>query len=217
MRLRDGWDRPHEISDDLESFFWVLLYLVAECRSVSSWVIPGEMRCVFDQRTDLGRDSDVTGGTGKISCLQDGYLGSSIIGDFVNTPCKDIIEEFRTLFRHFYTHLPPQADLSSDMRSLVEAKREQDPLVKDAREKLSSSQWILDMINKHLASKWMVEDDGSLHKTVLRPVSFASRNPCKRKASDSGEGRPHQVICVHPKSKYSPTEGGVASEMPKAL
>jgi hypothetical protein len=47
-----------------------------------------------------------------------------------------------------------------------EADREEDPHVKAACEKLSSSTWALDMMNRHLACQWNVDDDGSLHTTA---------------------------------------------------
>jgi hypothetical protein len=103
----------------------------------------------------------------------------------VHTPCKDIIEDFRALFFDFYCHLTKVPPVTLEARLKNEAKRDQDPQVRDAREKLSSSRWILDMMNGHLAYQWDVDDDGSLRTTVLHPDSVASRNPLKRKASDS--------------------------------
>ncbi|KAH9992537.1 hypothetical protein BJV74DRAFT_884660 [Russula compacta] len=133
-RLRDPLTGPHEVSDDLESFFWVLLYLV--------------------------------------------------------TPCGDIIEELRTLFRDLYCHVPLDASISTRAQLSIAAKRERDSQVKDARKKLSSSEWILDMMNRHLGSRWDVTDDGSLIKTELRLYPSAERNCRKRKApNDQDEGR----------------------------
>ncbi|KAH9051851.1 hypothetical protein EDB87DRAFT_1537692, partial [Lactarius vividus] len=40
--------RSHEVCDDLESFFWVLLYMVAKCRSVGKIDLSQEMQNVFD-------------------------------------------------------------------------------------------------------------------------------------------------------------------------
>jgi hypothetical protein len=45
----------------------------------------------------------------------------------------------------------------------------------------------LEMISRHLSSEWDVDDDGSLHKTMLRPDSAASRDRRKRKAEDGNE------------------------------
>ena len=42
------------------------------------------------------------------------------------------------------------------------------------------------MMNRQLASKWDVADDGSLLKTELRLDPLASRHRRKRKASDDG-------------------------------
>ena len=46
----------------------------------------------------------------------------------------------------------------------ITAKQEQDPQVKDAQKKLNSSQWILDIMNRHLASEWGMVDERNCHK-----------------------------------------------------
>ena len=46
----------------------------------------------------------------------------------------------------------------------ITAKQEQDPQVKDARKKLSSLQWILDIMNRHLALEWGMVDERNCHK-----------------------------------------------------
>ena len=150
------------------------------------------MQDIFDQHTEIDRDGIVRGGEGKMLCLGDthpGYrLDSTTVEDLIITPCKDIIEELRALFRDLYLHVPTRADLSSRAKSRLEAQREQDSRVKKAREKLHSSEWVLAIMNKHLASGWDVDDDGSLYKTEIRPDISASRNRRKRKAADSGDG-----------------------------
>jgi hypothetical protein len=150
------------------------------------------MQDIFDQYTEHDRDGVVRGGAGKISCLEDSHPGdrldSTTVEDLVITPCKDIIEELRALFRDLYLHVPTRADLSSRAKSRLEAQREQDPRVKKAREKLHSSEWVLAVMNKHLAFRWDVDDDGSLFKTEIRPDILASRNRRKRKAADSDDG-----------------------------
>jgi len=160
----------------------VLLYEVAKCRNVTRTDLSGELQNVFDQYSRVGHDDAVTGGVGKRICLQDLYLGPLIFRDLVKTPCREIIEELRTLFHDFYFHEPTRVDLSLDALLYAEHLRESDPKVKDARERLCSSRWILDMIKRHLASKWDVDDDGSLDSTLLRPNPTASRRSNKRKA-----------------------------------
>ena len=44
------------------------------------------------------------------------------------------------------------------------------------------------MMNRHLASKWDVADDGSLLKKELCPDPSAKRNCCKRKAPNDQDG-----------------------------
>ena len=186
-RLRDPSTRPHQVSDDLESFFWVLLYLVVKCRNITGEDLSENMKDVFDQHTDMDRNGNVTGGKGKLFCLRDGELNSSVVYDLVKTPCGDIIEDLRTLFHDYYLYIPAHVTRISNARTVYESKRERDPRVREATTNLSSSEWILEMINGHLSSKWGVDDDSSLHKTVLRPDSAVSRDRRKRKAVDSNE------------------------------
>jgi len=188
-RLRDSSTRPHQVSDDLESFFWVLLYLVVKCRNITGEDLTENMKDVFDQHTDMDRKGNVTGGKGKLFCLRDGELNSSVVYDLVKTPCGDIIEDLRALLHDYYRYIPAHETRISNARSVYEAKRERDSRVREAAKNLSSSEWILEMINGHLSSKWDVDDDGSLHRTVLRPDSAASRDRRKRKAEHSNEER----------------------------
>ena len=182
-RLRDPSSRPHEVSDDLESFFWVLLYLVVKCRNARGINLAIQMQEVFDQHTNIDSTGMVTGGVEKLACVRNAKFDRTIVRALVQTPCKGIIEDFRALFCDFYLHLPSVPDDSLGL--FYEADREDDPQVKEACKKLSSSRWVLDMINGHLACQWNVDDDGSLHTTILHPDSVASRDLLKRKARDS--------------------------------
>ncbi|KAF8502581.1 hypothetical protein F5888DRAFT_1103862 [Russula emetica] len=196
-RLLDPSTRPHEVSDDLESFFWVLLYQVVKCRNSKGLGLEEQMRDVFDQHTEMDHNGIVTGGRGKILCLLDRELDETIVRMLVKTPCRRIIEELRALFRDFYAFAKVAPNLSEDIdsdgSSADEDEREQyvrvqkTTQVQGATKKLCSSEWILEMITGHLSSKWDVDDDGSLRKTVLRPDSAASRDRRKRKAGDRNE------------------------------
>ena len=180
-RLNDPSTRPHQVSDDLESFFWVLLYLVVKCRNSTRKNLSGNMKDVFDQHSDVDHNGNVTGGDGKQLFLDNKRFDSAMIRTLVNTPCRKVIEKLRSLLRNNYFAEGEGEDDSDSDDLVLETKRQ------EATEKLSSSKWILEMINKHLSSKWDVGDDGSLHKTVLRPDSAASRNRRKRKAEDNNE------------------------------
>ena len=179
-RLSDSSTRPHQVSDDLESFFWVLLYLVVKCRNITGEDLSEKMKDVFDQHTDMDRNGNVTGGEGKLLFLHGKKFDKTMIRALVYTPCRNIIEKLRSLFRHV-NYSVERADDDDDDDLVFEIKR------REATEKLSSSEWILEMINEHLSSEWDVDDDGSLHKSVLRPDSAASRNRRKRKAEDINE------------------------------
>ena len=191
-RLRRGsLTRPHEVSDDLESFFWVLLYLVVKCRNSKGMSLGQLMRSVFDQHTKRADNGIATGGEGKLYCLYKVDLGERTVRKLVKTPCRYIIEELRRLFHDFYHSDETVLDLSensdSGSSSTDEDERERAIQIREASKKLSSSEWILEMINRYLSSEWDVDDDGSLNKTVLRPDSAAGRNRRKRKAVDTNE------------------------------
>jgi hypothetical protein len=196
-RLLNPSTRPHEVSDDLESFFWVLLYEVVKCRNSKGIGLEEQMRDVFDQHTEMDHNGIVTGGRGKLFCLRDGDLGETVVRKLVKTPCRKIIEELRALFRDFHLFAKVVPNLSegsdSDGSSSDEDERERVLRVqkttqaREATKKLSSSEWILETISRHLSSEWDADDDGSLHKTVLRPDSAASRVRRKRKAEDRNE------------------------------
>ncbi|KAH9000869.1 hypothetical protein EDB86DRAFT_3242278 [Lactarius hatsudake] len=174
-RLQDSSTRPHEVSDDLESFFWVLLYLVVKCKT-------------FSTKCDTDDDGITRGGRGKLYCLRQGDLGHVIVEFLVQTPCRDIIEELRSLFDNLYRHVQPFADTIPRMQSRIKSKRDQDESVQDALMKLRSSEEVLSIINKHLDStgSWDVDNDGSLYKVKFLPDPATSRNRRKRKAEDDG-------------------------------
>jgi hypothetical protein len=81
--LRDPSNRLHEVSDDLESFFWVLLYLVAKCHNARALNLVDQMRHVFDHHTDMDRTGMITGGNGKLACVRDVRLDEPIVSALV--------------------------------------------------------------------------------------------------------------------------------------
>jgi hypothetical protein len=175
----------------------VLLYEVVKCRNAKGISLEGQMRDVFDQHTEMDHNGIVTGGDGKLFCVRNGKLGERTVRKLIKTPCRNIIEELRDLFCDFYLFAEVAPDVSEDSDSgdlpVHENERRQGSRVqkatrvREATKKLSSSEWILEMINSHLSSEWDDDDDGSLHKTVLRPDSAASRVRRKRKAEDRNE------------------------------
>jgi len=149
-------------------------------------------------------------------CLKNYELDPVVIECLVGTPCRNIIEDLRTLFRDFYGYRPPVPYLCQRARG--EASKAQNPLVLAAREKLRSSEWILGVINGHFAAEWDVDDDGSL-RNVTRPpdpVPLADENPRKRKASGGNEGETVASSKKQKKSQASHSSESNNSEEPKA-
>jgi hypothetical protein len=148
----------------------VLLYQVVKCRNPKGLRLEEPMRDVFDQHTEMDHHGDVRGGRGKLMCLHELELDGIIVRMLVKTPCRKIIKKLRALFLAFYRSVEEEPDSSST----DEDERERDLRVQEAiqfqevAKKLSSSEWILEMINGYLSSKWDVDDDGSLHKTSVR-------------------------------------------------
>jgi hypothetical protein len=167
----------------------VLLYQVARFRNPERQDLKEQMRAVFDQHSEMTHDGFLTGGAGKLACLREGPLGWSV---FYKTPCKEIIEELRALFRDFYLHIPTQETRDPEIVEAYTTRRDDDPRVQDAAKKLSSSEWMVQMIETHLSSKWEVVDDGSLENTILRPDSRASSSRRKRKGGVPEELTPQK-------------------------
>ena len=101
------------------------------------------------------------------------------------------IEDMQSLSHDLYLYQPIDLltkDASSESR--IEEMRQQDPRVNAACEKLRTSDAFLAIFEKHLESKWDINDDCSLDLTRAP----ASRNRQKRKAeasSDSSKGNIH--------------------------
>jgi hypothetical protein len=147
----------------------VLLYQVVKCWNSKGLSLEEQIRNVFDQHTEMDHDGNVTGGTGKVGCLYKLELSERIVRKLVKTPCRKIIEELPALFLDFYLLAEEGSNLSGDSDSGGSSTTENErKKVQEATKKLSSSEWILEMINGYLSSKWDVDDDSSLHKTSVR-------------------------------------------------
>ncbi|KAI0292370.1 kinase-like domain-containing protein [Multifurca ochricompacta] len=220
-RLREPRYTAHEVSDDLESFFWVLLYQIARCRNILKIDVSNDMQEVFDDYIKLSHDRLVRGGRGKLICLIGGNLSPRIVKDLlrtaeglINVSCTKIIEELRSLFHDYYLHVETQFETSTQTQIDIEEMRRDDSRVKEAQEKLRSPEFVLSIMNKYLASKWDIEDDGSLDKTDMGHDASKSRYRRKRKAEDvnSGEKNSDQVRWGRlPPSSIQPSSDVVSS------
>ena len=147
------------------------------------------MQQVFDHHTPPDSAGVVRGGDGKRICLHGLMLDDMALRGRVSTPCSRIIEEMRSLFHDFYLHIGQVAVFSPLAESKVQAIREKDPRVQDARKKLSTSDEVLAIMNKYLTSTWDVDNDGSLDLSEPPEDPSASRNRRKRKAGDSNDSK----------------------------
>ncbi|KAI9507352.1 hypothetical protein F5148DRAFT_1285326 [Russula earlei] len=137
------------------------------------------MPLVFDQhrQTDNGI---VTGRVGKLSCIHNLQLSQETIGSLVKTPCGEIIQDLRNLYRSFYNGFNSDPPVVSDT-SKPPGPNKPDP------SKVSSHKSILDIIDRHMTSQsqWDKDDNGSQDTSVFGPYLMASRTHRKRKAPDS--------------------------------
>src|SRR5712691_11809886 len=97
-RINDPGLRPHAVSDDLESFFWVLMYEIVHYRDCKSLFSEENIRKVFGRPTGYFDRPDI----GKSQCVFDHAFSSFRIKRLVKTPCFEIIEEMRSLFGGLY-------------------------------------------------------------------------------------------------------------------
>jgi hypothetical protein len=186
-RLPDPWSTPHQLSDDLEPFFWVLLYQVVRYRDRTK-VLKESMADVFDQyeTKTVGRSR---GGKGKLAVFGGTELPTPIILSLTSrTSCYAIIEELRALFHDFYRHVFHLTTPEPEVVEMYQKLRETVPLVQNARDKLQSSDAFLAILENHLTSAWDVDDDGSLDPSEPLLDPSASRNSRKREAEDSNDG-----------------------------
>ena len=96
-RLRDPWSRAHEISDDLESFFWVLVYEIVHYRAKKTRTVEDHIRKIFDQHFEADGTGMIKGGDGKLFFFGGLLFSTSFFDVTVETPCQAIIEEMRSL------------------------------------------------------------------------------------------------------------------------
>jgi len=185
--LRDPWLQAHEISDDLESFFWVLIYEIVRYRAKKTKTIENHMHEVFDQHFEADGAGMVKGGDGKLFFFLGGggLLSPSFIKATVETPCHAIIEEMRSLLCDLYLYI--EAGDNPVSQSDIEEKRRADPQIDCAHERLQTSDAFLAIMKKHLGSEWDIDDDGSLDLIEPQSDPSASRNCWKHKADDSGD------------------------------
>jgi hypothetical protein len=186
-RLLDPRSTPHQVSDDLESFFWVLLYQIVRGRDGKK-EFRQAMVDVFDQYESV-KGNRSRGGKGKLSVLGGTELKRRVImGLTYKTPCSAMIEELRALFNDFYLHVSYQKSSQPEVEAMYAKMMDEDPQVQKARKKLQSSETFLAILEKHLNSGWDVNDDGSLDASDPLRDHSASRNRRKRPASDSDDG-----------------------------
>ncbi|KAI9431634.1 hypothetical protein F5148DRAFT_1155081 [Russula earlei] len=166
------------LHDDIESFYWVLIYIVMKCRHSAIEGQSQDMQHVFDGYRDVDEDGVIRGSDGKLSFLHKLILHLDSFG-FVPEPCRQIIEELRTLLKTFYDDINPKSIMPEP-----QAERNVWTEVKDAHEKLCSSEWVLNLITWNLESKNWSNDDSSLSKNIVGHDPTFSRGCRKHKAKD---------------------------------
>ena len=148
---------------------------------------------------------------GKLGCVFDCTFSSFLIKILVKTPCREIIEEMRSLFRSFYASHDVDTNISSSEESTDEEGAGQGLSVREARKKLQTSDAFLAILEKHLQSEWDVDNDGSSDRPGLQPDGSASRKRLKRKAEDRSDSDNEENIHVRRIGRYPPSTEESAS------
>jgi len=207
--LLDPWSTPHQISDDLESFFWVLLYQVVRYRDQKK-EFTEDMADVFEQYESKNKVGLSRGGKGKLTVVRGAELSSEVVLSLtLGTPCSAIIEELRALFYDLYLFVSYRT-LEPTVAKMCEKRRESDPRVQQARNKLQSSEVFLAILDKHLTSRWDTDDAGSVDISESLPDLTASRDRQKRPAEDSDDAK--QNIHVRRRGRMPPKSTGRARD-----
>ncbi|KAI9510010.1 hypothetical protein F5148DRAFT_1147842 [Russula earlei] len=179
--------RSHGLPNDLESFYWVLLYMVMKYRHPNFKVISQDMQDVFDGYRYTGRNHVARGGKGKLSFLDSRVFGPTFIKNTIKIlPCIEIIEGLRTVFQDFYhgSNVDPEP-------CKVQEEKEPDEKTLEAHKKLSSSKWVLTLIEGRLKSNPWINDGGSRYKSFLS--HDPTRSSHKRKAEDSNAAKEREM------------------------
>ncbi|TCD65436.1 hypothetical protein EIP91_002692 [Steccherinum ochraceum] len=87
-------ERVQNLSDDLESCYWVLLYNAFQLFASDA---DHHIFTMFDFQNDYLVDSEVTGGSMKVS-----YIHRAAIPTFTCAPLQQLMDALRTHFRHYY-------------------------------------------------------------------------------------------------------------------
>jgi hypothetical protein len=128
----------------------------------------------------------------------------------VKTPCRNIIEEMRSLFRGLYTDFDIDfLEQSSDEEG---TGRGPPAIVRKARKELRTSDVFLAILENHLRSEWDIDDDGSLDRPELQPDGLTGRRRLKRKTDDRSDSS-EENIHVRRIGRYPPsTEESASNE-----
>ncbi|KAI0046129.1 hypothetical protein FA95DRAFT_1607127 [Auriscalpium vulgare] len=95
-------EKPHELSDDLESFVHVLTYNLVLYRPMKNPTVSTNVHAVFDEYDVRPEDNVIIGGAGKGSFFLDGTLPDKIFRDALPGPCAKTVRDLRELFAPLY-------------------------------------------------------------------------------------------------------------------
>jgi hypothetical protein len=161
----------------------VLLYEIIRYRDCELLFSEEHIQSIFGRPTGYFDSPD----NGKIECLVDTGFHRILLKMLVKTPCRKIIADMRSLIVGLY--------ISKDYmgQSSDEEDPGRGPPVSDARENLRTSDAFLAILEKHLGTKWEIDDDGSLDRPELQPDGTASRKRLKRKAGDRSDSSEENI------------------------
>ncbi|KAI0042693.1 hypothetical protein FA95DRAFT_1564058 [Auriscalpium vulgare] len=155
--------KPHELSDDLESFVHVLTYNLVLYRPMENDGVSEDVRTVFEGYSVRAKDKIIVGGGGKISFFLDGTLPDKLFREALPDPCTKTVRDLRELFAPLY-------------RDEVKVGKE---VIAAGRKAVQSSEALLKIFGEWLAKDGWLTDDG------CEPVEIESWNPRTKKRTSS--------------------------------
>jgi hypothetical protein len=150
------------------------MYEVVRYRNDEGIDLEYSMQQLFDWSSKPNKSGFVKDGDGKLECVGGSRFSTIIIETLVETPCRAIIEEMRSILHDLYLYAEA-VDLDPCTQSRLAEKRKTDPRVKHAHEKVRTSDIFLAIFEKYLESVWNINDDGSLRFTGPQPEPSASQ------------------------------------------
>lgn len=161
------------VSDDLESLFWILLYLILRYRPIATLTavdVRTILKKLFDDMYTAGSGQDrlvIRGGVNKYHFLADGHVGfTDIFATLAPSVPVPILATFTELFRLFRSSYAPGLTLESErtQQSMIVARD-------TAQARLTTHQSVMSLVLAGVEhAGWAQVSDGGGEDQIARLV-----------------------------------------------